>query len=306
MFERFFGGKQKEAVVTNEKMLANELRTPKGSYFNNLKTIVAALTLAGFILPLASIDKAVAGPPRETKQMSEVNPQTETGQRKMAELLQKIKNEKGLDITMAGGHFVGTQEQTKEIVQIESAKKIYQEAYQKAKENQTPYQEVAFATENQPVALENFLNALGVKINPEVQKVLDQADYRAVFCCQDASTTNKGLFLKTKPLNTPEEFTRVTKQMGKSLPSWEPNMINDLKNIFFPGSEFKETPEFQKVPYRDKYGFMTLSLQYANIKDTAGANHYFGYVYWDEMLFISNNQDCLKKMTDAHSPEPGL
>ncbi|MBI4837070.1 MAG: hypothetical protein HY813_01525 [Candidatus Portnoybacteria bacterium] len=165
MFERFFGGKQKEAVVTNEKMLANELRTPKGSYFNNLKTIVAALTLAGFILPLASIDKAVAGPPRETKQMSEVNPQTETGQRKMAELLQKIKNEKGLDITMAGGHFVGTQEQTKEIVQIE---------------------------------------------------------------------------------------------------------------------------------------------QYANIKDTAGANHYFGYVYWDEMLFISNNQDCLKKMTDAHSPEPGL
>ena len=43
MFERFFKGDQKEAIMTTEKMLAGELRTPKGLYFDNLKTIVTVL-----------------------------------------------------------------------------------------------------------------------------------------------------------------------------------------------------------------------------------------------------------------------
>ncbi|MBI4837068.1 MAG: hypothetical protein HY813_01515 [Candidatus Portnoybacteria bacterium] len=94
----------------------------------------------------------------------------------------------------------------------------YLSAYQEIQKNKDSYKEVNFnATIYQYLPLRDFLAGLDIQINADVYNLLDQADYRAVFCCQDASTTNKGLFLKTKPLNTPEEFTRVTKQMGKAI-----------------------------------------------------------------------------------------
>ncbi len=288
MFERFFRGNQKEAAVTNEMMLANELRTPKGSYFDNLKMIVAALTLAGFVLPLAPMDKAVAagpariatqsvaGGPQETKQISEVNPQAEkAGQQKM-----------------------------KEVVQIENAKKIYQDAYQEAQKNQAPYQEVSFATENQPVALENFLKALGIKINPEVYETLDQADYRAVFCCRDRNTIDRGLILSLRPGDV-DHFTQLYPQLEAGLLSWQKTMFSDLKNIFFPDSSFDgaNIPKFKTAyanpPEEDQ-------ITAATIKDKSGADRFIGYNSSQQKIYLANSQECLKRTLAAHPDLPGL
>jgi len=298
MFERFFKGDQKEAIMTTEKMLAGELRTPKGLYFDNLKTIVTVLTLAGFILPLAPIDKAVAaGPPRETKQMSEFNPQTETGQQKMAEILQKIKDQKGLEVVMAGGSF-GTQEQTKEAVQ-----KKYRDAYQEAKNNQTPYQEVSFTTENQPVALENFLNALGIKINSEVYQTLDQTDYRAVFCYRDSNAIDRGLILSLQSGDV-DHFIKLYPQLEAGLLSWQRTIFSDLKNIFFPDSDFDTTSPKFKTAYANPPDADQIEI--ATIKDESGADRFVGYNSSQQKIYLANSQECLKRILDAHPDDPDL
>jgi hypothetical protein len=316
MFEKFFG--KKETPMTNEQMLADTLKTPKGSYFNNLTRIVAAMVLAGFVLPLVPIDKAVAagptriatqsvaGGPKETKQMTEkINPQTETGQKKMAELLQNIKDEKGIEVTMAG-NFLGQQEQA---AQIESAEvnKSYQDAYQNAKKNRLAYQEVSLKTGGQSVKLNNFLSALGIGITPEVYNILDQTDYRAVFCYRDANNIDKGFKLNiAQPTYEQSYYERIyadgtlEKMLDGKFIEWETTIMNDFKDVFFAGSELSKTgPIFQNAEY-DKIPF-----RYATVKDQKGNDVPIAYSVFEGSFFVANNLDCLKSMLHAAKPEGG-
>jgi len=182
----------------------------------------------------------------------------------------------------------------------------YFAAYQEAQDKKESYKEVLFkVTIFQRLPLRDFLSGLDIKISADVYAVLDQTDYRAVFCYRDPNTTEKGLIIRTKAGSGLDYYNILFAQLISGLKKWEPKMFADLKNVFSPLSSFKATPQFHEVVHHDKYGFMDLTRREASLKDEAGASHYLGYTYFDEKLFIANGQECLQKMTDAYSPQPG-
>jgi hypothetical protein len=308
MFEK---GNQKEAAVTNERMLANELRTPKGSYFDNLKTIVAALTLSGFILPMVPVDKTIAaGSPQETKQTTEGNPQTETGQKKIAEFLQRIKDEKGLEISFqAAESDPSATFFCSEIIQSkEDIPNVYSRACQKAQETKS-YQEVAFQmVDGQPLSLKDFIEALKIEIHPAVYYNLDQTKYRAVFSYRDETgTVDRGLVFRVKRGVGLGDLTQSFNQVTAGLASWGATTVfTDLKNIFYPESDISSgvAPKFQETIYHTKRGVWTDKIRYANIKDQNGKDLFVAYNYSTEEVRLADSVACLKRMLDVRAPQP--
>ncbi|MBI4836863.1 MAG: hypothetical protein HY813_00435 [Candidatus Portnoybacteria bacterium] len=178
----------------------------------------------------------------------------------------------------------------------------YLNAYQKVQQNKEAYKEVLFkATIYQSLPLRDFVGGLDIRINPDIYNILDQTNYRAVFCYRN-QTVDKGLLFHSKRGDTLEYYENLYSQIRTTLREWEPTIFADLKDIFFPQSSLNRTPIFQDAAYVTKNEILELNMRYSNLKDQSDNNLFVGYTFDAETLYVANSLECLKRMIDAHEP----
>jgi len=178
----------------------------------------------------------------------------------------------------------------------------YLSAYQEAQRGKESYKEVSFnATIYQYLPLRDFLNALGIKINSEVYQTLDQTDYRAVFCYRDSNAIDRGLILSLQSGDV-DHFIKLYPQLEAGLLSWQRTIFSDLKNIFFPDSDFDTTSPKFKTAYANPPDADQIEI--ATIKDESGADRFAGYNSSQQKIYLANSQECLKRILDAHPDDP--
>ncbi|MBI4836882.1 MAG: hypothetical protein HY813_00535 [Candidatus Portnoybacteria bacterium] len=171
----------------------------------------------------------------------------------------------------------------------------YLNAYREAQQSKESYKEVSFnATIYQYLPLRDFLNGLGVSIYSAVYDILDQADYRAVFCCRDQNTIDRGFrFALAQPTFAQEYYEDLYATIDGNLKKWEPTIFTDFKNVFFSDNELSKTvPNFQNTDYH------TIPIRHATTNNLSIA-----YAVFDGNLFIVNSLDCLKTMLHAAEPQ---
>jgi hypothetical protein len=181
----------------------------------------------------------------------------------------------------------------------------YLNAYQKAQNNKELYKEISFkATIYQSLPLRDFIEGLNIKIYPTIYQNLDQTNYRAVFCYRGPDLVDKGFIFKFSRPTQISDYRRIYDEVDSGLSNWEGNIFSDLKNVLFPGSNFKTTPKFQTTVYTSEAGTNRSTIRYANIKDQNDNNLFIGYAYHSERIFLANSQDCLEKILDTHEIAP--
>jgi hypothetical protein len=186
---------------------------------------------------------------------------------------------------------------------------VYLSAYQEVQKNKDSYKEVNFnATVYQYLPLRDFLNGFDISIDSNIYDLLDQADYRIVFCYRDANNTDRGLKFATIDSTDPSFFEQLYAEIDSRLKNWEPTMFSDLQNIFSPtGVLSKSIPKFQDGIYRDRTGgsLFHLPFRYAAVRDQKGEESFLYYAFFEENFFIANSQTCLDHMLYAAKPETG-
>ena len=163
-------------------------------------------------------------------------------------------------------------------------------------------EEINFKDNDKPITFTEFSDAMDIKLDDSLDNNIDNNYYSVFFCSKSQQERPAvGLKLNFKVAKTVSETAQNYDQIESSLRNWDADIFPDLKNIFFPGSEFSSAiPEFQTTGYYGDYSYA--DIRYANFKDTAGNDLSIDYTLLSEMIFISNDKECLREMINNQIP----
>jgi hypothetical protein len=276
-----------------------------GTKFNTFNIIIVILIIlaaaAAVGIATYGLKESSSVTPSSNQSQTSANPAQPTSSSVITEVVWPTSQEIGAETTQTPNQtpfsFAESQLSGSDGNQVADA---YLSAYQEVQKNKDSYKEVNFnATVYQYLPLRDFLNGLGIRIDSSIYEILDQADYRAVFCYRDANNIDKGFrFNIAQPTYEQSYYEELYSTIDGKLKKWEPTISIDFKSVFYGGSELSKTgPIFQNAEY-DKIPF-----RYATVKDQKGNDLSIAYAFFEGSFLVANNIDCLKSMLKAAEPE---
>lgn len=155
-----------------------------------------------------------------------------------------------------------------------------------------------YDNEKKHISLDTFSSSMGMKINRDVLNLLDHNNYAVFSCGSTDGMKNMGLYVNVRLM--PDYKGDLYGDEIRFMKDWESTMLEDTKNILFPGIDFSEKNLQQKVSFKDgKY-------RYAPIILPGGAKSSLNYTILYDPIIISNSVDCLDKASFAlYTPDTG-
>jgi hypothetical protein len=148
-------------------------------------------------------------------------------------------------------------------------------------------------SQNQPVPLGQFSQAVGVKIDFQVGSILDANNYELIACNNDGGM-DYGIIMNIKLL--PEYQGNLYQDEVKFMKNWESSLFPDTARILFPKINFTQDQLNQAVNFKDGvYRYADLILP----DNTSGS---ISYHLVDDYVVISSSKNCLKKASEYVFP----
>jgi hypothetical protein len=159
-----------------------------------------------------------------------------------------------------------------------------------SKEQAGPLEWLKFSdSKKQPISLDEFANAVGIKIKPQLKILLDSGSYE-LFICNDGDMTNHGIVMNIRLI--PDYQGNLYRDEVRFMRAWESSLFRDTSKIIFPNANFTQDQLKQPITFKDG------DYRYANVvlpDNTAGT---VNYNLVDDYVIISSSKDCLKKASE--------
>jgi hypothetical protein len=132
------------------------------------------------------------------------------------------------------------------------------------------------------VTLKNFQQAVGIKVDGQLEKFLKEDDYNFLVCSSKGEEKSYGLLLNIRLLTKEEEHPDVK----KILANWEPSMLQNLSKILFRDASFSESDLSKKMDFKSgKYRYAELTLE-------SGEKINLNYVWVDDYVIFATSLEC--------------
>ncbi|MFA5926180.1 MAG: hypothetical protein WC831_04555 [Parcubacteria group bacterium] len=142
--------------------------------------------------------------------------------------------------------------------------------------------------EGNPIPLNDFEKAVGIKVDDQLQKYLKSGDYSFMVCSGKDGEENHGLLLNIRLLSKEETFPDVIKILSR----WEPSMLSDLSGILFKNASLGESDLSKKMEFKDgKYRYAELTLE-------NGKKISLNYVWVDDYVIFATSLECTDEIYD--------
>jgi len=140
------------------------------------------------------------------------------------------------------------------------------------------------------INLNDFSQAVGLKINPGLTNLLDTSKFDLFSCPASDGIKNFGIALNFKLL--PDYKGDLYKDELSIMSRWEPTLFQDTKTIIFPNINFSPQQLTQKLIFTNG------QYRYAEISLPDNKKSSINYEIIDDYVVIANSPDCLKKASD--------
>lgn len=140
------------------------------------------------------------------------------------------------------------------------------------------------------VSMDTFLNSIDANINPKVKDVAGKNYYGLFYCINEKKQKEYGIVLDLNdkdPAKTKSNFDSAQEAMI----TWEPYLLKDAHNIFFPSEKLGEQDVNQSLLFKDgKY-------RYAEVDLPNGKSSINYKVVGDplNLIIVSTSQNCISK-----------
>lgn len=138
-----------------------------------------------------------------------------------------------------------------------------------------------------PVSLDTFSSAMGIKIDEHVRGLLERSSYDVFSCGIINGVKSVGMEIDAKTLANYKGDLYQDKV--KFLKDWEKTMLPDLKNILFPEIDFSQKYLEQELVFKDG------EYRYSNVELPNNMKSSINYEILGNPILISNSLDCIKK-----------
>jgi hypothetical protein len=133
-----------------------------------------------------------------------------------------------------------------------------------------------------PLSLVDFEQAVGIKIDGQLEKFLKNDDYNFIVCPETNGKKSYGLVLNIRLLTKGEVYPDV----NTLLASWEPSMLGNLKNLLYRDIDFSDSDLSININFRDgKYRFAEITLENGNKIN-------LNYTWVDDYVLFATSLEC--------------
>ena len=158
----------------------------------------------------------------------------------------------------------------------------YVEAQSSSDQNKEIFWNRISDNNNQPVSLDDFSEAVGIKVDDKIDTLLDKNNYSLVVCSQDNGGKSYGLILTNKLF---DNYLNLYPDEVSFMKNWEKYMLRDLHAVLFPKTNFSQADLEKNLEFNDgKYRF-------AAIKD----NISIYYEIVDDYVVVTSSESCVSK-----------
>lgn len=144
-------------------------------------------------------------------------------------------------------------------------------------------------SKNQPISLDEFANAVGINLKPQLKMILDVNDYE-LFACNDGGMANHGVFMNIRLL--PDYNGNLYQDEVKFMRLWENSLFQDTAKIIFPNFNFTRDQLQQSITFKDG------AYRYADVILPDNTSGSINYNLVDDYVIISSSKDCLEKASE--------
>jgi hypothetical protein len=138
-------------------------------------------------------------------------------------------------------------------------------------------------SKGQTVSLDNFTQAVGIKINDSVFGLLKKDDYNLVTCRSISGKSDVGLVIAVKLFEN--NYSNLYQDELDFMKKWEPYMFKDLHALIFPTKNFTQAELDQKIQFQDGL------YRYSQIDSTTEIH----YNIVDDFIVVSSSDFCVQK-----------
>lgn len=140
--------------------------------------------------------------------------------------------------------------------------------------------------QDKAVSLDKFADSIGLRIDPSVAALLDDANY-SLFSCFQNEEKIYGIVLNSKAaLDSPASYEAMAKAMG----NWEPMMFDDTKSILFP-----YVTDSNFLSLNNNIIFKDEDFRYTDITLPDGSKKAINYYIVSDSIIITTSKECLYK-----------
>lgn len=139
-------------------------------------------------------------------------------------------------------------------------------------------------SQNRTVLLDDFANAVGLKIPSPVDSFLDQDNYSLLTCFSEDGNTY-GIVLYTKTVSDSPDFYA---SINKAMKDWEPTMFIDTKSFLFHNIT---DPNFSNL--NASIEFKSGDFRYADVVLPDGSKKSINYYIKSDSITITDAKECL-------------
>lgn len=153
------------------------------------------------------------------------------------------------------------------------------------------WEQIVFSGKRQTVALNDFLLAIGVKVETGLVSRLDQNRWYLYRCASvgDGGVGGGGVVLATR-FSRPEDSLEIQ----RNLLAWEPTIVASVSQLLFPYDLYRADPvTVGGFVTASEYSYATLRIVPVQV-DGYGRGE-VGYLYFDQTLLIGGDGQCLRE-----------
>jgi hypothetical protein len=145
----------------------------------------------------------------------------------------------------------------------------------------------SYATKSgKQITLNDFTNAIGIKIEPKLNTLLDQYNYDRIICKNSSGGFDYGFVLNNKIFNNQPTLKQ---DETKILKAWEQTMFKDLYNVLYPDTLISEKDLNQTLTFKNgKYRYAEITLSDDKILT-------LNYNILVDSIVFANSLECLDK-----------
>lgn len=149
-----------------------------------------------------------------------------------------------------------------------------------------------FFSEGEAVPLQEGLSALGADVNPQLDTLLDQKQWKLFKCPSNTPDDVPGIVLSMYFKFNPQYVGNLYEDQNTYLKKWEETLFNNVQSILFP-NYYYEISLSQDSAFYTNADYPFIDLRQAKVRLPNNAIGYIGYIFVGDELLVGNDLECL-------------